>query len=157
VAVEMEKKFKVVHEGWRQGASGILLKQAYLSTDPDRTIRVRIEGTKARLTVKGPLQGLSRLEFEYKIPLGDGEAMLVNLCKNHPIEKLRFRIPFKGHIFEVDEFRGENQGLVIAEVELKEEEEPLELPDWIGDEVTSDERYYNSYLSENPFQLWNIK
>jgi CYTH domain-containing protein len=118
---------------------------------------VRIEGTKAWLTVKGPLQGLSRLEFEYKIPLGDGEAMLVNLCKNHPIEKLRFRIPFKGHIFEVDEFRGENQGLVIAEVELKEEEEPLELPDWIGDEVTSDERYYNSYLSENPFQLWNIK
>lgn len=154
MAVETERKFKVLNEDWRQGASGQFLKQAYLCVDPERTIRVRIEGTEAWLTVKGPVEGYSRLEFEYKIPLLDGETMLLNLCQSRPIEKMRYRIPFKDHIYEVDEFLGDNLGLVIAEIELANEGAIFEHPHWIGEEVTADMRYYNSNLSQNPFARW---
>ena len=154
MAVETERKFKVLNDDWRQGVSGQYLKQAYLSLDPERTIRVRIAGTEAWLTVKGPVQGHSRLEFEYKIPVSDGEAMLSSLCQSKPIEKIRYRIPFQGHIFEVDEFKGENLGLVITEIELKNEGEHFACPHWMGEEVTADRRYYNSYLAQNPFSLW---
>ncbi len=154
MALETERKFKVWNEDWRQGSSGQLLKQGYLCVDPERTIRVRIEGTEAWLTVKGPVEGFSRLEFEYKIPLLDAEAMLLNLCQSSPIEKIRYRIPFKGHIFEVDEFLGDNLGLIIAEIELENEGEYFERPEWIGEEVTADMRYYNNNLSKHPFCLW---
>ena len=154
MALEIERKFKVLGDGWREGALGQLLKQGYLSTDPERTIRVRIEGTQAWMTIKGAVKGISRLEFEYPIPLLDGEEMLRALCQKGIIEKFRYRVAFRNHIFEVDEFLGDNLGLIIAEVELGDENENVELPPWIGEEVTGDRRFYNSYLSEHPYTVW---
>lgn len=154
MALEIERKFRVEGEAWRVGALGQLLKQGYLSTDPERTIRVRIEGSRAWINIKGPVKGLSRLEFEYPIPLLDGEEILQALCQKGIIEKRRYRISHKNHTFEVDEFLGDNKGLIIAEVELDDESETVDLPPWIGEEVTGDRRFYNSYLSEHPFTLW---
>lgn len=154
MAIEIERKFKVANNDWRKGASGSLLKQGYISHARDGSIRVRIEGSKALLTIKGGAVGASRLEFEYDIPLTDAETMLMILCKKPIIEKIRYRIPFGGHTFEVDEFMGDNLGLIIAEAELKDETELLELPNWIGEEVTGDPKYYNANLIENPFRNW---
>jgi len=154
MAIEIERKFKVSNNNWRKGASGSLLKQGYLSNSRDSSIRVRIEGGRALLTIKGGRMGASRLEFEYEIPLSDAETMLMILCKKPLIEKIRYRIPFEGHIIEVDEFMGDNLGLIIAEIELKDEKESLVLPDWIGEEVTGDRKYYNVNLLENPFRNW---
>ncbi|MEM6793460.1 MAG: CYTH domain-containing protein [Acidobacteriota bacterium] len=156
MAVEIERKFLVSSDAWRAGAEpGTRLRQGYLSTDPDRNVRVRIKGEKALLTVKGRLgEGtVSRLEYEYEIPMADAEAML-GLCLASPIDKTRYEIPHGGHLFELDEFHGRNAGLLIAEIELESESAHFEKPPWLGREVSDDPRYLNANLVESPFDTW---
>ncbi|RFB80896.1 CYTH domain-containing protein [Methylovirgula sp. 4M-Z18] len=153
MALEIERKFLVVAEGWR-GYRGVDFRQNYLSTDPWRTVRVRIAGPKAFLTVKGKTEGLTKLEFEYEIPVDDAEQLML-LCQPAPIEKIRYRVPYEGFIWEVDVFHGINKGLIIAEIELDYETQPFAKPDWIGKEVTFDRRYSNSNLILNPYSRWS--
>lgn len=129
--------------------------QGYLSSVPERTVRVRIKGEKGYLTIKGKSNesGLSRMEWEKEIDVIEAE-MLLQICESGVIEKIRYDIPFGNHIIEVDVFEGENKGLIIAEVELQSENETFEKPEWLGEEVSGDERYYNAYLSKNPFKNW---
>lgn len=129
--------------------------QGYLSSVPERTVRVRLKGKKGYLTIKGKSNesGLSRMEWEKEIDVIEAE-MLLQICESGVIEKIRYDIPFGNHIIEVDVFEGENKGLIIAEIELKSETEIFEKPDWLGQEVTGDVRYYNAYLSKNPFVIW---
>jgi adenylate cyclase len=154
MAVEIERKFLVINDNWRAGAGGVLYRQGYLSTDPERTVRVRLEGDSGRLTIKGKSQGISRAEYEYPIPAGDAANLLEKLCQRPLIEKTRYRIAFAGHLWEVDEFHGENQGLLIAEIELASERAEFERPDWVGQEVSDDPRYFNASLVKNPFSRW---
>ena len=154
MGVEIERKFLVRDDGWRRGAEGRVYRQGYLSTDPDRTVRVRLSGGEAYLTVKGRAQGLSRAEFEYAIPAADAADLLDRLCLKPLIEKTRYRIAHGGRVWEVDEFHGENRGLVLAEVELEEPEEEVPLPGWVGREVTEDPRYQNANLVSKPFSRW---
>jgi adenylate cyclase len=154
MAVEIERKFLVRDTSWKDNVSrSIVIKQGYLSTDPDRTVRIRIKGDQGVLTVKGRSQGVSRAEFEYEIPRDDAEAMLL-LCNDVPIEKVRHEILVGGKLWELDVFEGANQGLVLAEIELADENEVFELPSWVEKEVSEDVRYYNSYLSKTPYATW---
>ena len=153
MGIEIERKFLVTGETWRLGATGVSYAQGYLAHGTGRTVRVRTAGEQAFLTIKGPVTGISRSEFEYPIPTEDALEML-QLCEGPIVQKTRFRIPYAGHVWEVDEFAGPNAGLVLAEVELLSPEEPVVLPPWIGREVTGDIRYYNSRLSVHPFQHW---
>jgi len=157
MGVEIERKF-LIADGALQEVShlygeGVQYAQGYLSRGTGRTVRVRIAGTEAFLTVKGPVSGISRAEFEYEIPINDARQMLM-LCDGPVIEKIRRRIPHYGHVWEVDEFMGENEGLTVAEVELATADELVEIPSWIGKEVTGDPRYYNSNLTVHPYRLW---
>ena len=154
MAEEIERKFLVVGDDWRGLAPGIPYCQGYVPTQTKTTVRIRIAGDQGYLTLKGPTQGLTRSEFEYPIPLKDAEAMLAQLCPEQPIAKIRYRIPYQDHIWEVDEFTGNNQGLVLAEIELGSETESFASPPWIGQEISHDFRYRNSYLSRHPFQTW---
>jgi len=154
MALEIERKYLVAGTDWRVPGSGTHYRQGYLSTVPERSVRVRIAGDKAYLTVKGAGTGAVRAEYEYAIPVKDACEMLDNLCKRPLIEKTRYTIEIQGLTWEVDEFRGANAGLVIAEVELEKEDQAIELPDWIGREVTGDPRYYNAYLIANPYNNW---
>jgi len=151
---EIERKFLVVGDAWRAGAVGTRYVQGYLSRDPERTVRVRRAGDKAFLTIKGISRGISRPEFEYAIPVAHAEELL-NLCIRPLIEKTRTVVEYGGKRWEVDEFAGDNAGLVIAEIELKSEDELLDLPPWAGTDVSDDPRYYNSNLSERPFTTWD--
>ena len=151
---EIERKFLVIGDGWREGAVGRLYRQGYLSADPLRTVRVRSDGRSGFLTVKGPNRGAARDEYEYEIPLADAEEMLDRLRTGPLVEKTRYLVPHAGLVWEVDVFEGENRGLVVAEVELEGEDQPVQLPSWIGREVTGDERYYNVNLANNPFRSW---
>jgi adenylate cyclase len=154
--VEIERKFLVSSNAFKDEAfAQNRIKQGYLSSVPERTVRVRIKGEKGYLTIKGISNesGLSRFEWEKEIPVDEAEKLLL-LCETGVIDKTRFEIKTGNHIFEVDEFYGENEGLVIAEIELKCESETFEKPIWLGQEVTNDKRYYNSYLSNNPFKKW---
>jgi adenylate cyclase len=154
--VEIERKFLVSSNAFKEDAfTQNRIKQGYLSAVPERTVRVRIKGEKGYLTVKGISNesGLSRFEWEKEIPVDEAEKLLL-LCEAGVIDKTRFEIKTGNHIFEVDEFYGENEGLVMAEIELKSESETFEKPIWLGQEVTNDKRYYNSYLSNNPFKKW---
>jgi len=153
MALETERKFLVVGEGWRRLGTPVPYAQGYLQRGTGRTVRVRIAGEEAFLTVKGPVTGITRQEFEYPIPLKDARAMLP-LCDGPVIQKTRTKIPHGGLLWEVDEFGGENEGLLIAEVELSRPDERVELPDWVGAEVTGDARYYNSNLTVHPFREW---
>lgn len=153
MAKEIERKFLVTGTDWRKG-SGVRYRQGYLTSNPDCTVRVRVAGRKAMLTVKGLSQGAARDEFEYPIPLKDAEQMLKTLCERPLIEKTRFRIPYRGLVWEVDVFDGDNRGLIVAEVELKDERQPVPAPPWVGREVTDDPRYYNSNLAKKPFRRW---
>jgi CYTH domain-containing protein len=154
MAVEIERKFLVRGDGWRSLAPGIVYRQGYITSGRGRTVRVRIAGNKAYLTIKGAPTGISRSEFEYPIPIADAEEMLRTLCDRPLIEKIRYRIEHVGLIWEVDEFLGENQGLVIAEVELTDPNQLIDLPDWIGPEVSENPRYFNAYLAKHPFSTW---
>lgn len=148
MAVEIERKFLVTGDGWRHGP-GRRLVQGYLSDAGSATVRVRIDGERAFLTIKGPDAGPARLEFEYAVTLADAEAMLA-LCRRPLVEKRRHEVAHAGHLWEVDVFEGENAGLVLAEVELSAEDQPVELPSWVGREVTDDLRYRNANLPLPP-------
>ncbi len=152
MAQEIERKFLVRGSEWRT-ANPKRISQGYLNRDEQRTVRVRIYGNQAFLTVKGITTGAVRSEFEYEIPLSDAEALL-RMCEGPLVEKLRHRILHDGHVWEVDEFLGENGGLVVAEVELQSETESFANPPWLANEVTHDARYYNSNLAANPFTRW---
>lgn len=150
---EIERKFLVTDETWKDPEAGVPYRQGYLNTHPDRVVRVRTMGGRAALTVKGAVSGATRLEFEYEIPLDDAEQLL-DLCPWPLIEKTRFRIDHAGLVWEVDEFHGVNAGLVIAECELGSEDQEIVMPSWVGKEVTDDARYYNSNLIGRPFSTW---
>jgi len=154
MAQEIERKFLVTDERFRRGARGTRLRQGYLSSDPARTVRVRIDGNDATLTIKGPPIGISRAEFEYPIPLIDAMTLLDTLCQWPLIEKVRYRLEYAGTRWEIDEFGGENEGLVVAEVELEREDQSFERPPWLGREVTDDPRYQNSNLARHPWPNW---
>ena len=152
MALEIERKFLVTGDEWRK-ADGVVLRQGYLSTHPERTVRVRIEGERATLSVKGFTRGATRSEYEYDIPPEEAGELL-RLCEPPLIEKLRRRLEYNGLIWEVDEFLGDNQGLVVAELELEREDRPFTKPPWVGEEVTHDPRFYNANLVANPFTKW---
>jgi adenylate cyclase len=154
MGVEIERKFLLVGDAWRKLGEPVLLRQGYLSSNPERVVRVRIEDNSGTMTIKGRSVGATRGEWEYPIPLADANELLDRLCEQPIIEKYRRRIPFAGNIWEVDEFLGANQGLMFAEVELDSEEQQFAKPDWIGAEVTDDPRYYNSNLIKHPFSTW---
>ena len=151
---EIERKFLVKGEAWRGLAQGVPYCQGYLCRAKERTVRVRLAGNKAFLTIKGLSVGASRAEYEYEIPVADARAMLDELAEGPLIEKIRHKIPYAGLIWEVDEFLGDNAGLIVAEVELDSEEQPFDKPDWAGEEVTNDARYVNSNLTRCPFRQW---
>jgi adenylate cyclase len=151
---EIERKFLVSDNAYRISAEPLYIHQGFLSTDKDRVVRIRIAGDEAFLTIKGITQGISRAEFEYRIPVADAESMLKHLCLKPTIEKYRFKIDFKGNTWEVDEFLGENEGLVIAEIELKHEGQEFTKPAWVGEEVSHDLRYYNANLVKHPYKYW---
>lgn len=153
MAQEIERKFLVISDAWRGLAQGERFVQGYLSSVPERTVRVRLAGLSCTMTIKGRSVGIARQEFEYPLPLADSEALLA-LCERPLIEKTRYRIPHAGHLWEVDEFAGVNAGLIIAEVELESEDAKVELPAWVGAEVSHDPRYFNSNLVAKPFTTW---
>ncbi len=154
MGTEIERKFLLRDESWKAGASGKLYRQGYLSAAVERNVRVRIIGEQGFLTVKGKASGITRLEFEYEVPLADAERMLDELCLKPLIEKTRYRIEHRGMLWEIDEFAGDNAGLVVAEVELSEEQQEIEFPRWVGREVTDNPRYLNSNLVERPYTRW---
>lgn len=147
---EVEHKFLVRSDQWRDSGSGVRYRQGYLSVDEGCTVRVRAGGGTGYLTIKGPRRGVTRPEFEYPIPLADAEAMIKTLCGGRVVEKTRYRVPHEGFVWEVDEFHGANAGLVLAEIELEREGQPFTKPAWVGQEVTEDYRYTNAWLAENP-------
>jgi CYTH domain-containing protein len=154
MAVEIERKFLVIGDAWRVAATGTSYRQGYLCNRVDCSVRIRTGGNEAWLTIKGETVGMTRQEFEYPIPLADAEALLA-LCQQPLIEKVRYRVEHAGHVWEVDEFASDNAGLVVAEIELHSADQLLELPDWVGEEVTLDPRYYNASLQLIPYRLWS--
>jgi CYTH domain-containing protein len=152
---EIERKFLVQGESWREGAAGQRMRQGYLSLDPERTVRVRISGDQAWLNIKGRTEGVRRLEFEYSIPVDDALALLA-LCGGAVVDKTRYRVRCGAHTWEVDEFHGDNAGLLVAEIELAHEDEPFEQPPWAGPEVSGEVRYYNASLAQRPFNTWPV-
>ncbi len=153
MAKEIERKFLVTGDQWRSLAEGIHYCQGYLSSVKERTVRIRTVQEKGFLTIKGITRGVSRLEYEYDIPLRDAQALL-EICERPLIEKARFKVEIGELTWEIDEFFGENQGLIVAEVELQSEDHAFEKPEWIGEEVSSDPRYFNANLIKHPFSRW---
>jgi CYTH domain-containing protein len=156
MAIEIERKYLVKNDTWRAGAKGRRMVQGYLSRDPHRTVRVRISGEQAWMTVKGPTTGMSREEVEFPLDLGLAQELL-GMSLDEPIDKTRYDISFAGMLWEVDEFHGANAGLIVAEIELPHEDHAFEKPDWLGEEVTSERRYSNSKLSKRPWSTWNAE
>lgn len=155
MGVEIERKFLVKQELWAtvNSSNSIVIRQAYLSDHPDKTIRVRTAGNKGYLTIKGMAKGITRAEYEWEIPAEEAHELIDHFCTD-VIEKTRHFVFFQQKRWEVDEFRGSNQGLLVAEIELQSEDENFEKPVWIGEEVTHDIRYLNSQLIKNPYQQW---
>jgi CYTH domain-containing protein len=154
MATEIERKYRVVGTEWRQPSAASEYRQGYLSTVKERTVRVRVIGDRGFVTVKGITVGATRTEFEYEIPVADADVMLSELCEQPIIEKMRYLVDWQGMTWEVDEFRGVNAGLVVAEVELDDPDQAIPLPPWIGEEVTDDPRYFNSNLIARPYSTW---
>ena len=152
MAKEIERKFLIAGDAWRELAEGTTYRQGYLSTVKERTVRVRTIDDKGFLTIKGITVGATRAEYEYEIPATDANEMLDDLCEI--IEKKRYKVPLDGFVWEIDEFGGVNDGLLVAEVELESEDQAFTKPDWIGEEVTGDPRYFNSNLIANPYSTW---
>ncbi|HBG19329.1 MAG TPA: adenylate cyclase [Desulfobulbaceae bacterium] len=151
---EIEKKFLIENDSWRGLAAGIPYCQGYLNSGSGATVRIRIADNRGILTIKGPDEGGVKLEFEYEIPFDEAREMLDRLCRGPLIEKVRYRIPFAGFTWEVDEFEGENAGLLIAEIELDFVGQEFTKPAWIGREVSGDPRYYNASLVHHPYSRW---
>lgn len=154
MAKEIERKFLVTGDAWRTLAKGTHYRQGYLNSIKERTVRIRTIDDKAYLTVKGPTVGVTRMEFEYEIPYNDCVEMLKHLAEQPIIEKARYKVPYNGLVWEIDEFFGVNEGLIVAEVELQSENQVFEKPQWIGQEVSGDPRYFNSNLVNNPYTTW---
>lgn len=153
MATEIERKFLVTGMEWKQGI-GVPFCQGYLNRDKEKTVRVRVAGDNAFLTIKGVSKGISRAEYEYEIPVSDAEQLL-KLCDGRLIKKIRYNVLHAGNKWEIDEFLDENEGLVIAEIELKKEDQLFDRPDWLGQEVSEDPRYFNSSLVTNPYIKWH--
>lgn len=154
MANEIERKFLLANDDWRKLVTdSFVLKQGYLSTNPEATVRVRIKREKAMLTVKSKNIGIRRSEFEYEVPIDEAEEIL-QLCGDSPISKTRYIVNIESHTWEIDEFVGANKGLLVAEIELTQENETFEKPTWLGKEVSDDARYYNSNLVTNPYTKW---
>ena len=158
MATEIERKFIVKGDFSKEVCDSQRIVQGYICSQPGRTVRIRIRGEKGFLTIKGPSddKGLSRYEFEQEIPLPDAEQ-LMNLCEKGANDQVRHLVRVGKHTWEVDVFHGANEGLVMAEIELASEDEPFEKPDWIGEEVSGDRRYYNSMLTKEPYSQWTKK
>lgn len=155
MATEIERKFLLRNDSWRDGAgAGTRFRQGYLIGAERASVRVRIEGEEANLNIKGATLGVRRQEYEYPIPLADARELLDTLCAQPQIEKTRYHVPYGDHLWEVDVFAGANAGLVVAEVELSAEDETFELPPWAGEEVSHDARYYNVCLVNHPYSEW---
>ena len=154
MAKEIERKFLVQLSAWTPQSGGKYYKQGYLNSQKERVVRVRIAGDKGQLTIKGITTGVTRVEFEYPSPVEDAGLMLDNLCEKPLIEKHRHKEVHGGKTWEIDVFHGENEGLVVAEIELTTEDEAFNRPAWLGEEVSSDPRYFNSNLLKNPYKNW---
>ncbi|HEY8100956.1 MAG TPA: CYTH domain-containing protein [Burkholderiaceae bacterium] len=154
MSVEIERKFLVRGVDWKTLGDRVSIRQGYLSSHPERIVRIRIQDTTAMLTIKGRTIGATRGEWEYPIPIEDARRFLDDLCEKPIIEKIRHRISYEGMLWEVDEFFGENLGLVVAEIELLTEDQVFVKPNWVGDEVTHDSRYANANLLRHPFAKW---
>jgi len=154
MGVEIERKFLLAGDAWRSLGEPVLLRQGYLSSTRERVVRVRIEGEQAVLTIKGASRGATRGEWEYPIPLLDAAELLDGLCEQPLIEKYRRRIEHAGMVWEVDEFLGANAGLVVAEIELESEDQAFDKPEWVGEEVSDDARYFNANLIRHPYSQW---
>lgn len=158
MAIEIEHKFLLANDGWRKFVEkSINYKQGYLSSLPTSSIRVRISDNQAWLNIKSATVGTERLEFEYEIPIPDAEEILYTLCRKPLIEKTRHIVVNEGNIWEIDEFKGDNKGLIVAEIELPETGRSFTKPPWLGAEVTHELRYYNNSLATNPYNKWDNK
>ena len=157
MAIEIERKYLIKSGAWTPKGPGAHFQQGYLSSQKERVVRVRIEGSVAKLTIKGVSSGITRSEFEYGIPLEDAGVILNQLCERPLIDKHRHVEHHLGRAWEIDVFHGENDGLVIAEVELPSADAKLDLPEWVGDELSNDPRYFNSNLLKNPYTHWSSR
>ncbi len=155
MAKEIERKFLVIADDWRGAATGsVRYLQGYLANGARSSVRIRIDGDHAWLNIKSATLDIERMEYEYPVPLADGEEMLARLCEGRLVEKRRWFVPHEGQVWEVDVFEGENEGLVVAEIELDSADEDFARPPWIGEEVSHDGRYYNVYLARHPYSTW---
>jgi adenylate cyclase len=154
MGTEIERKFLLTGDAWRENARGLLLRQGYICSRPEGTVRVRTSHNQGYLTLKGKTTGITRCEFEYLIPLEEANILLDQLCERPVLEKIRYLVDYKGFTWEIDEFLGDNAGLLIAEIELEAEDQSFAKPDWVGEEVSGDARYFNSSLSRNPYLRW---
>lgn len=154
MGIEIERKFLLTSTSWKQLAPGTSYRQGYLNSTKERTVRVRTIDDKGFLTIKGVSVGATRVEYEYEIPVADAQHLLDDLCEKPLIEKNRYKINHAGFVWEVDEFFGENMGLIVAEIELESEDQSFEKPEWVGEEVTGDPRYFNSSLIKEPYTQW---
>ena len=156
MAVEIEHKFLVRDERWRREVErSVRMRQGYLTSDARCSVRVRVAGEQGHLNVKSGTLGIQRSEYEYLIPLAEAEEILDTLCEQPLLEKTRHFVRFGGHLWEIDEFEGDNAGLIVAEVELSRTDEPFDRPDWLGVDVSHDIRYYNSQLARHPYRTWS--
>lgn len=151
---EIERKYLVADRSCLGPLVGVAFRQGYMPVQGGGVVRVRIEGERAVLTLKGATSGIARREYEYEIPRPDAESILANLCQQPHIEKTRYTLPWAGKVWSIDVFAGENEGLVLAEVELNSRDEAVVKPPWVGVEVSGDPRYYNSNLVQNPYCMW---
>lgn len=155
MAIEIERKFLLHDDSWREQAdAGVFYRQGYLASDQVSSIRVRLAGDKAWLNIKKAASAIRRLEYEYPIPVEDAAEILEQLCVDNLIDKKRYLVNHAGHLWEIDVFEGANAGLVVAEIELKDEQEYFETPSWLGEEVSHDPRYYNMNLAKIPYTQW---
>ncbi len=156
MATEIERKFLVLNDDWRAIVeSNMQIVQAYLATNEFSSTRIRIQNDKANINIKSATLGISRTEFEYAIPVDDAQLMIDELCVKPAIEKTRYIVKHMQHTWEIDVFSGDNEGLIVAEIELSSPDEAFEKPSWLGEEVSHDKRYYNVCLIENPYKTWN--
>lgn len=154
MTVEIERRFLLADDSWREATSEpLVLQQGYLSVEKERTIRVRIIGSQAWLTLKGYISDMTRSEFEYEIPLAHAQAMMADMCP-FKMEKYRYQVKFKGFVYEIDEYFGDNAPLIVAEIELPSEDTEFPKPSWLGQEITSDGKFTNAYLSKHPYSSW---